>query len=284
MKRKVIIAPNAGFCEGVKRAVDLATKAIELNKNSTKIYSLGRLVHNSFVVEEFKKLGLSQVNSLDEISEPGYLIISAHGVAPKIYEEAKKKPLTLIDTTCPWVKKVQELGRKLSQNKYQVVIVGDREHPEVKGVVEWAGGQALVVEKPEDIQILDSNKKTGLLAQTTQSFEGFGKIARILKKKIKDLTIYKTICGATEKRQKSAMALAKKVKVVFVIGDEASANTRRLFQLCSQINPRTYHIQSAADLKKQMVLSEKNIGLTAGASTPDWIIQEVINKIKNETF
>lgn len=284
MKRKVIIAPNAGFCEGVKRAVDLATKAIELNKNSTKIYSLGRLVHNSFVVEEFKKLGLSQVNSLDEISEPGYLIISAHGVAPKIYEEAKKKPLTLIDTTCPWVKKVQELGRKLSQNKYQVVIVGDREHPEVKGVVEWAGGQALVVEKPQDIQILDSNKKTGLLAQTTQSFEGFGKIARILKKKIKDLTIYKTICGATEKRQKSAMALAKKVKVVFVIGDEASANTRRLFQLCSQINPRTYHIQSAADLKKQMVLSEKNIGLTAGASTPDWIIQEVINKIKNETF
>lgn len=284
MKRKVLIARNAGFCEGVKRAVELATKAVETNQSGKKIFSLGRLVHNSFVVEKLEKLGVSVVASLAEIQESGYLIISAHGVSPKIFAEVKSKKQNLIDTTCVWVRKVQDLAQKLSQENYQVVIVGDKDHPEVRGVVEWAGGQAIVIESIDDIKNLDKIKKTGLLAQTTQSIEGFQKIAQILKKEIKNLTIFNTICGATEKRQKAAMELAGQVGVMFVIGDEASANTRRLYQLCSQINPKTFFIQSVKDLKPQMLESKKIIGLTAGASTPDWIITEVVQKIKDENF
>jgi 4-hydroxy-3-methylbut-2-enyl diphosphate reductase len=281
MNRQVLIARDSGFCEGVKRAVELAQKAINSCKTGSRIYSLGKLVHNSFVVQKFRDLGVTVVNNLEEIVAPGYLIISAHGVAPKIYQQAAKAGLKVIDTTCPWVKKVQDLGRDYAEEKYQVLIVGDREHPEVKGVVEWSGGLARVLETPDDVEKLPDFIRAVVVAQTTQSVENFEKIVAALKEKIPKIIVYNTICGATGKRQQSAVELARKVPVMLVIGDFSSANTRRLYELCRSVNKKTYYLQSVQDLTADILEEFHQIGITAGASTPEWIIKEIINKISN---
>jgi small subunit ribosomal protein S1 len=226
------IAKNAGFCEGVERAYRIALKQTQSGRD---VYMLGNLVHNSQVITRLKNLGVKTVNNVSEIPEDanGILIISAHGVAPQIYEQAKRKNLKIVDTTCSWVKKAQRIARQLAGENRLVIIVGDKGHVEVKGLVGWSGGNALVIENPEDIEKppLSSAQKAGILAQTTQSENNFNKIVAEAKKKVSDLKEFNTICGATSKRQHEAVTLARKVDLMLIIGDKMSANTKRLAEL-----------------------------------------------------
>jgi 4-hydroxy-3-methylbut-2-enyl diphosphate reductase len=240
---------------------------------------LGNLVHNTKVVEKFVNLGIKAVKDLSEIRKGtnGVLLISAHGVAPKIYEKAKELGLEIVDTTCPWVKKAQKIAKDLAGEGRFTIIVGDKGHPEVAGLVGWSADQAIVIERPEEVDKLGLPKdlKIGVLAQTTQSHENFDAVVARLKQKVSDLEEYDTICGATSKRQDAAVEAAKKVDLMLVIGDFKSANTKRLTELCTRTGTETHQIQTVHELDKKWLSGKTKVGITAGASTPEWVIEEV---------
>ena len=274
----ILIAKHSGFCEGVERAYQIALKQIG---SGYPVFMLGNLVHNTQVVEKFKGLGVKTVKTLSEI-EPGsqgILLISAHGVSPEIYAQAQKLGLTIMDTTCPWVKKAQKIAKELAAEGRLVIIVGDKGHPEVAGLVGWSGGQARVIEDIEDIKDMQ-DVKVGVLAQTTQAEEYFKRMAAEIKKKLKDVKEFDTICGATAKRQAAAVELAKKVDLMLVIGDKMSANTKRLTELCAKTGTETHQIQSVGELNVSWLAKKGKVGVTAGASTPEWVIEEVIARLR----
>ena len=279
---EILIAEHSGFCEGVERAFCIA---IDTAKAGIPVFMLGNLVHNKQVVERLQNLGVKSVSNLSEIPKDtkGTLLISAHGVPPEVYAEAEGKGLEIVDTTCPWVKKAQKIARELAEEGRFVVIVGDKGHPEVQALVGWSGGKAVVVESLEDLNKLSLSTKdrVGILAQTTQAEEHFDRMVAELKKKVKDLKEYDTICGATSKRQSTAVALAKKVDLMLVIGDQMSANTKRLTELCSKTGTETHQIQTVEELDKGWLVGKKKVGITAGASTPEWVIGEVLAKIRS---
>lgn len=281
---QVLIAQHAGFCEGVERAYRIA---LEQTKSGKPVFMLGNLVHNAQVVEKLKDEGLKTVKTLSEIPEgqKSTLIISAHGVPPQVYKEAQDKNLKVVDTTCSWVKRAQKLTKELSDSGHTVFIVGDEGHPEVKGLMGWAGEAGVVVQKPEDVEgfeMLNMVAKISVIAQTTQSEERFKKIVEALKRKFSDVKVHNTICGATSKRQNAAVEAANKVDLMLVIGDKMSANTKRLTELCSEAGTKTYQIQTVSEIDKEWLKGMKRVGITAGASTPDWVIDEVIKRIKEK--
>lgn len=274
-----MIAEHSGFCEGVERAYKIA---LEQSKQGRPVFMLGNLVHNTQVVENLGQLGIKTVKTLSEIPDDskGILIISAHGVVPQVYEEAKLKNLEIVDTTCPWVKNAQRLAKEISTKGLKVIIIGDKDHPEVRGILGWAGGQGVIVQKVEDLDSIDNEvfqKGVGIVAQTTQSQENFDSIVAEASKRSSNIIVHKTICGATSKRQSAAIDLAKKVDMMLVVGDQKSANTKRLVELCIKAGTKTYQIQSASELDKNWLKGIEKIGITAGASTPDWVISEVIS-------
>lgn len=281
---EILIAEHSGFCEGVERAYRIA---LEQTKAGRPVFMLGNLVHNTQVVEKFKSLGVKSVKQLSEIpTDPnGVLLISAHGVAPEVYEEAKGLGLDIVDTTCPWVKKAQKIAKDLAEDNRLVIIAGDKGHPEVKSLVGWSKGKGLVVETLEDLRRISlfPDQKVGILAQTTQPEEHFAQMVEALKRIVKDIKEYNTICGATAKRQQAATSLAKKVDVMLVIGDKMSANTKRLTELCTKTGTETHQIQTAEELDKNWLAGKNKVGITAGASTPEWVINEVIERIKHAT-
>ncbi|MBU0687747.1 MAG: 4-hydroxy-3-methylbut-2-enyl diphosphate reductase [Candidatus Margulisbacteria bacterium] len=278
---QILVAKCAGFCEGVERAYRIA---LEQSKPGTPVYVLGNLVHNAQVVEKLKNSGIKVVKKLVEIpaESNGTLLISAHGVSPQIIEEAKALALKVVDTTCSWVKKAQKLAHELAHHGYFVVIIGDEGHPEVKGLKGWAGPNSMVISSIEKAADFKPHGKLGIISQTTQSEQNFEDIVKILKNKAKDIKIHKTICGATSKRQNAAIETAKKVELMLVIGDQRSANTKRLTELCKKTGTETYQIQTATELNAKWLTNKEKIGVTAGASTPDWVIKEVIDKINHE--
>ena len=275
---QIITAKYAGFCEGVERAYQIALKEIEAGK---PVFMLGNLVHNTQVIEKFKKLGVKAVKNLSEIPQKsqGTLLISAHGVAPEVYQEAKGKGLRVVDTTCPWVKKAQRIAKELVDEQQLVIIVGDKGHVEVKGLIGWSGGKAKVIEGIKEIKDI-KGKKFGVIAQTTQSENHFNKVVKALKEKFPDIKVANTICGATTKRQSAAIELAEKVDLVLVVGDKMSANTKRLTELCSKTGTVTHQIQTAEELDLSWLKNKEKIGITAGASTPDWVIKAVEEQLK----
>lgn len=278
---EVLIAEHAGFCEGVERAFKIA---LETSRAGKPVFMLGNLVHNKQVVEQLKAQGVRTVSALSEIppGTSGTLLISAHGVPPEIYEGAKKLNLDIVDTTCPWVKKAQKIAKELAEEGRLVMIVGDKGHPEVKALVGWSGGKGLVVEKEEEIDKLSlaPEARVGILAQTTQAEAHFDRMVTALKKMVKDVVEYDTICGATSKRQSAAVEVAKKVDLMLVVGDQMSANTKRLTELCTQTGTETHQIQTVEELDKKWLKGKGRIGITAGASTPEWVIQEVITLLR----
>lgn len=278
---QILTAKHAGFCEGVERAYRIALKETENNQN---VFMLGNLVHNSQVVNKFKKLGIKTIKDLSEITPgtKGTLILSAHGVPPQVYEEAKALGLKIVDTTCPWVKNPQRIAQELAKEGRQVVIIGDKGHPEVKSLVGWSGGTALVVQNIEELKQtrLDQQKPIGVLAQTTQSEENFSSIINYLKQNFKDVKEQNTICGATEKRQSSAIDLSNKVDLMLIVGDKMSANTKRLTELCTKTGTEAHQIQTVDELNLDWLKGKNKIGITAGASTPDWVIEKVEQKLK----
>jgi len=270
---EIFIAKHAGFCEGVERAYKIA---MEESKKGKPTYILGDLVHNAEVIKKLHTLGVKTVQSLNDIiEENATLVISAHGVSPEVIEKAKSKKLNIVDTTCPWVTKAQKLAKKLADKGYHVIIIGDKGHREVQGVLGWAGKNATVVQKGEAIPQKD---KIGVVAQTTQSEKTFKEITS--KIKCKEKKLHNTICGATHKRQNAAVELAKKVEIMLVIGDQKSANTKRLTELCSDTGTETHQIQTEKELDLAWLKDKEKIGITAGASTPDWVIDKVLEKLK----
>ena len=223
---------------------------------------------------------LKSIENSDNIGENSTIIISAHGIPDKTIEELKNKNLEVIDCTCPLVKKVHNLTKDAEKQGYTIIIFGDKEHTEVKGI-KGNLKNTIIISDISEIKNLDKNKKYCLVSQTTQSVEKFNKLVEELKKSIRDLRICDTICIPTKQRQSSSIELAKKSDLMLVIGGKISANTKRLAQICSQLT-ETYHIETEKELKKEWFKGKEHIGITAGASTPDSIINKVIDRIKNE--
>jgi len=269
---KTVLAPKAGFCFGVKRALDVTMKTAK--ESSKNIYTLGPLIHNPQVVDDLAKKGIKVVRDLSEIPE-GVVIVRSHGVGPEVFKIAEERGLQIIDATCPFVKKAQELARELDEQGYQVIVVGDREHPEVTGIIGWTGQRGVVVETPEQAEALPVMNKIGIISQTTQPEANFKKIVSVLKHKAEDVKTYNTICHATRDRQDAAVELAKKVDVIVVVGGKNSANTKKLGRLCAETETPTFHVETAGEIHKEWLEGKNIIGITAGASTPDWIIEEV---------
>jgi small subunit ribosomal protein S1 len=273
---EMLTAEHSGFCEGVERAFRIATDTAKAGK---PVFMLGNLVHNKQVVKKLKLLGVRTVSDLSEIPKHsgGILLISAHGVVPEIYEAAKRSGLEIIDTTCPWVKKAQKIARDLADEGRLVIIIGDKGHPEVASLVGWSKGKAIVVEKPGDLKVLSLSpeEKVGVLAQTTQSEANFDRIVAEIKNQVKDVIEFDTICGATSKRQQAAVDVAKRVDLMLIIGDKMSANSKRLTELCGATGTETHQIETAKDLNLRWLSGKKKVGVTAGASTPEWVVEKV---------
>ncbi len=273
---QIRLASSCGFCYGVKRAVSLALEASE-KKNDC--YTLGPIIHNPQVVGLLSEKGVNAVESLSEVKS-GTIIIRSHGVGPACYEEAEEKGLSIVDATCPHVKRAQQDAKAAINENLTLVILGEKNHPEVISINLWTNNKGIIVESEEDAENIPIVENMGVVVQTTFSQFKFQSILNILEKKAKNLKVYKTICNATEERQDAAVALAKEVDVMIVIGGKNSGNTRRLAEVCREVGCRTYHIETAADLDSSWFNGAQTAGVTAGASTPDWIIKEVIETMK----
>ena len=273
-------AEEAGFCFGVKRAIEMATGQVESGED-IPVYTLGPIIHNPQVVKKLENLGIVSVDDLAEIDE-GVIIIRSHGVEPEVIKQARDKGLTIIDATCPYVKKAQENASLLISEGYQTLIYGDREHPEVKGILGATDYQAEIIQNPKDLEEIQLAARVGIVAQTTKSPASFRNLIAEILPLVKELKIFNTICNTTQVRQRSAEKLAEEVEVMFVIGGFNSANTNRLAELCALTGTPTYHIETTEDIDWNWLEGTKKIGITAGASTPDWLIKEVIQVMSQE--
>ncbi|KAE9629853.1 bifunctional 4-hydroxy-3-methylbut-2-enyl diphosphate reductase/30S ribosomal protein S1 [Defluviitalea raffinosedens] len=284
---EIIVAHTAGFCFGVNRAVDSVYK----NIGQQPLYTYGPIIHNPQVVGELREKNVIPVNSLDEVEE-GTIIIRSHGVSKDVYDTINRKGLTYIDSTCPYVKRIHKIVDEYSKKGYQVMIVGDREHPEVQGISGWSNGETIIVEKTEDLEGLNLSKTKPicLVSQTTYREDRFESILKALKDHQYEVEGFNTICKATSDRQQEAVKIAKMVDKMIVIGGRDSSNTKKLYEICKKFCKETYHIETLEDLELNKFNSNDKIGITAGASTPARIIKEVITAMNdlenhgNESF
>ena len=273
---KVIVAEHAGFCFGVKRALDMVLAAAG---KGTPLYTLGPLIHNPQVVEKLRVAGVDVVQNVHEV-KTGSLIMPSHGVPREVKEAANAAGLNVIDATCPFVAKVHKRAQTLSQAGFHVAVVGDPGHSEVKGILSAAGGKATAVSSEQEAADLDWPGKVGIVAQTTQTAERFRAIVAAISRKAKEARAFDTICYATHDRQRAALELAPQVEAIFVVGGRNSANTNRLREICESTGVATYHIETADEIQEQWLARKSIVGLTAGASTPDWIIEEVRHRLE----
>lgn len=272
---QVTIAQHAGFCFGVERAVKIA---LEETQKDAPLYCLGQLIHNPQVVAQLSEKGLKVIESPQE-AQAGTMIVRSHGLPASTVDLAKECGLQIVDATCPFVSRAQELAHELVALGYQVILVGDPGHPEVCAIVGSAGGEVTVANSPEVLRKLEVKPKVGLLAQTTQDFTNFRDCAGELLGRVRELRVYNTICTATEKRMAAAIELAESVQLMLVIGGKNSANTKRLAQVCRATGVPTYHIETEAELDPDWFSGIEHVGVTAGASTPKWMIEGVVSKM-----
>ncbi|PUU94541.1 bifunctional 4-hydroxy-3-methylbut-2-enyl diphosphate reductase/30S ribosomal protein S1 [Halanaerobium sp.] len=277
---EVITAEEAGFCFGVERAIDMVLEAASEN-DDLNVYTLGPLIHNPQVVKKLEEKNVKVASSLAEI-DSGIVIIRSHGVAPEIIEQAREKNLKIIDATCPYVKNAQKYARQLVDEGYQTFIYGDQDHPEVQGIYGASDKKAIIIREKEDLKSVELKAKVGFVAQTTKSPESFRDIINLVITEVKELKVFNTICNTTDVRQSSAKKLAEDADIMFVIGGHNSANTTRLAEICAATNTPTYHIETAAEIEKEWLSGKNKVGITAGASTPDWLIREVIQLMNEE--
>ena len=271
---EIIVAKESGFCFGVKRAIKLAYKHIEDNNT----YSYGPLIHNPQVIADLEARGVRCVEDIRDLKPGAKLIIRSHGAGPQIFEKAQNLELKIVDGTCPFVSKAQEIAHKLHKDGYNVIIVGDKNHPEVQGIRDWAQC-AYIVASLDEAKTLPEMDKAGILAQTTLPEKIFLNVVEFLQYKVKYIKVHNTICRATYMRQLGAKELAPRVDLMVVIGGYNSANTGKLVDLCQGMGTSTIHIEHAHELRADMFYGIKIVGVTAGASTPDWIIEEVVLKM-----
>ncbi len=272
---RVEIARKAGFCFGVKRAIDITFNLAKAGNPGLCTY--GPLIHNPQVVEELERRGVKTVNDLAS-PDIETIIIRTHGVSPEVYAETSQMGYNVIDATCPFVKKAQDFAQILKKEGYQVIIIGDRQHPEVQGLIGFAGGDAFVAGDADQLPPL--KKKVGIIVQTTQSFDVFTKIVLQVLSNTREVKIYNTICDFTAQRVKETGALAKKVEHMIIVGGKNSSNTNQLVKLSQDVCAKVYHIETADEIREEWFRDVESVGITGGASTPQWIIDDVVNKIR----
>jgi 4-hydroxy-3-methylbut-2-enyl diphosphate reductase len=280
--KRIILARSAGFCFGVKRAMSIAdeTAAGSDKSGDGPIASLGPLIHNPQAVEELEKKGVHVVGAVDDVA-CGKVIVRSHGITRIEHEALVAKGVTIIDATCPFVNKAQEHARALSRQGYAVIVVGDANHPEVKSIVSYIEPGIPIITTLREIRETTRIRKAGIVAQTTQSFDNLMQFVGEALKKFTEVRVYNTICNATILRQRESTALAGTVEIMVVLGGYNSANTRRLSEICRAINPKTIHIETAAELPADLVDRVETVGVTAGASTPQWIIDALVARIRD---
>lgn len=269
---EIIFARHAGFCFGVERAIDIVKEAA---KEYNRVVTFGPIIHNPQVVGELKENGVATIKSLDEVSKDMSVVIRSHGIEKEEALFLSKNAENVIDAACPFVKKAQKAALRLSKYCDYIIILGETNHPEVKGIVSYIDIPYKVIESAEEVDTLDYVEKYGFLAQTTQNISIFENATKKLQKKCKELSVAKTICSATEKRQEAAIEVASKVEVMIVVGGKNSANTTRLYHLCKEVCPQTYHIETVDELSSDIFNGINKIGITAGASTPTYLLKKV---------
>ncbi|MBO6112884.1 MAG: 4-hydroxy-3-methylbut-2-enyl diphosphate reductase [Lachnospiraceae bacterium] len=279
-------AKTAGFCFGVKKAVDAVYEAIETNET---IYTYGPIIHNEQVIKELSGKGVRIINDINELDgiEDGTVIIRSHGVGKEVYEALEKRNLKIIDATCPFVLKIHKLVRDEALKGKKIVIAGNRDHPEVQGIISFAGDDVTVIEEPEDAVNFSNpgRKSVCLAAQTTFNVNKFKEIVEIFDKKEYSVNVVNTICNATSERQKEAGQLASDVDCMIVIGDVSSSNSKKLYEICLGLCHNTVFVQTLDDLVSRNDIFSKStacVGITAGASTPNKIIEEVQRYVRRD--
>ncbi|MBD5501127.1 MAG: 4-hydroxy-3-methylbut-2-enyl diphosphate reductase [Lachnospiraceae bacterium] len=278
---EVILAENAGFCFGVKRAVETV---YEQTESGEKIYTYGSIIHNEEVVKDLENKGVSVIETEEELEniEEGMIIIRSHGVPRRICRRIEEKGLKCIDATCPFVKRIHKIVEKESADGKKIIIIGNPGHPEVEGIKGWSHTPAVVIESVEEAEKFICNKAESLciVSQTTFNYNKFKELVEIFQKKGYNVTVVNTICNATEERQTQAREIAARVDVMIVIGGKHSSNTRKLYEICKEECVATYFIQTLEDLHLELPKTATLVGITAGASTPKNIIEEVQNYVR----
>jgi len=276
---KVLMAAKCGFCPGVRNAISTAEKILARPDSMKQVYSLGPIIHNKDEVERLRKAGLLTVDSIDQI-DSGTVLIRSHGVAPSEVERLTAQGFHIVDATCVLVKRLQQIVKQLEAEGYEIVIIGEENHPEVQGVVGCVS-DVVVVATEADLHKLPKNGRLGIVCQTTQSPEHLGRmLGAIGRGSFSELKVINTLCKEAIKRQESAIELCKQVDIMFVLGGLHSANTRRLADLCKKHNEATFHLQNWDELDKNVLSGKVIAGVTAGASTPNWVIEEFVKRLE----
>ncbi|HAM39240.1 MAG: 4-hydroxy-3-methylbut-2-enyl diphosphate reductase [Elusimicrobia bacterium RIFOXYC2_FULL_34_12] len=276
---KIIVAKNSGFCFGVRRAIDLAKN---FSKNIGNIYTIGPIIHNPQVVDKLEKSGIKVIKRLSDVKN-GHIVIRAHGIPKKVLNDIKKKGMKVLDATCPYVTRSKKYIEELAKEGYKVVIIGNPNHPEIKYIASYAPKDKVILISLGDIKRkIKFSKKIGIITQTTQSPENFINIVSKLLSYSNEFKIFNTICPDAINRQNEAVNLSKKSDVMIIIGGKNSANTKRLTAISKKIQPKTYHIETSGEIKDKWLKGAKITGIVAGASTPDWIITDVVDRIKGQ--
>jgi len=275
---EIIIAKNSGLCYGVQRALQMAK---ETRKRKTeKVFTFGDLIHNPQVILDLEKQGIQSIDDLDKIEE-GTVIIRSHGVSPEIYDILTKKKIEILDATCPIVKRIQKQVAALAKKEEEIIIVGNKEHPEIKGLMGYSKEKGIIIENASQAETFPNKKRRAVLAQSTQDLFLFMAVVAALIERTEELKVFNTICQSTQTRQKSTSELASCVDTLFIIGGKNSSNTQKLYQISKRILPNTHFIEESEQITPAMVKGAKRIGLSGGASTPPEAIQEAVAKIKS---
>lgn len=279
----VTVAKSAGFCFGVKRAIDTVYQEIEKGE---KVFTLGPIIHNEQVVQELEEKGVQVINSIEELADikDGTVVIRSHGVSEQVIRQLEKYDIKIVDATCPFVSKIHRIVQEKYREGFQIVIIGNRTHPEVEGINGWCENSAIVLETVSEAESFrpDPQKKLCIVSQTTFNYKKFKDMVDIFEKKSYDILVMNTICNATEERQTEAAAIAGDSDAMIVIGGKHSSNTQKLYEICKNVCPDTHFIQTLDDLDLKQFQSFRSVGITAGASTPNNIIKEVQSYVRNE--
>lgn len=276
---EIIIAKDSGLCYGVKRAIQIAKET--LSKEKGKVFTLGDLIHNPQVISDLEQQGIRSREDMDELTE-GTVIIRSHGVSPDIYKKIEEKNIKIVDATCPIVKRIQRLVEALAEEEEEIVIVGNKKHPESRGLIGYSQGKGIIVESEEQAQKMPKKKRRAVLVQSTQDMNLFQKVAAALIERTEEIKVFNTICQSTQTRQKSTSELASRVDTLFIIGGKNSSNTNKLYQISKRVLPNTHFIVNSAQITSEMLKGAKKIGLSGGASTPPEAIEEAVARIKSK--
>ena len=280
---KVLLAKTAGFCFGVKRAVDTVYQQVEENKDC-KIYTFGPIIHNDEVIKDMQAKGVTVLEGEEDLpkAKNGIVIIRSHGVPKRICDRMDELGIQYVDATCPFVKKIHKIAMEKAEEGAFLVVIGNPVHPEVEGIMGWAGEDAAVISTTEEAEHLTvpEDRKICVVAQTTFNYNKFKELVEIISKRRYDISVLNTICSATKERQTETARIADRVDAMIVIGDKRSSNTQKLFEICKNACNNTYYIQTLDDLNVNQLRSVETVGITAGASTPNNIIEEVQNYVR----